>query len=175
MNPTRAIERLKERRSACHVSDIDFVNSVSCRGGLPSLREPLAFQCPLSSLRPRTRAHGDCRHGPNHPTEPSQGEQNVARCSEDVRNAVGMRRKTLQIIRGIYKGGETDVDIDAQIKWEREKAEKRRIWEEDFARRKEEERLRLAREELAREKKHRLDSWMSNGGDLSDFERAGRR
>jgi hypothetical protein len=83
-----------------------------------------------------------------------------------------MRRKTLQIIRGIYEGGETDVDIDAQIKWEREKAEKRRIWEEDFARRKEVERLQHAREELAREKKHRLDSWMSNGGDASDFERA---
>jgi hypothetical protein len=64
------------------------------------------------------------------------------------------------------------VDIDAQIKWEREKAEKRRIWEEDFARRKEEERLRLAREELAREKKARLDSWMSNGGDPADFDRA---
>ena len=64
------------------------------------------------------------------------------------------------------------MDIDAQIKWEREKAEKRRIWEEDFARRKEEERLRLAREELAREKEHRLDSWMSNGGAPEDFERA---
>ena len=64
------------------------------------------------------------------------------------------------------------MDIEAQIKWESEKAQKRRIWEEDFARRKEEERLRLAREELAREKKHRLDSWMSNGGDPQDFERA---
>ena len=64
------------------------------------------------------------------------------------------------------------MDIDAQTKWEREKAEKRRVWEEDFARRKEEERLRLAREELAREKKHRLDSWMSNGGGPQDFERA---
>ena len=64
------------------------------------------------------------------------------------------------------------MDIDAQIKWEREKAEKRRIWEENFARRKEEKHLSLAREELAREKKHRLDSWMSNGGDPSDFERA---
>src|SRR5215204_2171865 len=83
-----------------------------------------------------------------------------------------MRNKAAQIIRGIYKGGETDVDIDAQIKWEREKAENRRIWEEDFARRKEEERLRLAREELAREKKHRLDSWMSNGGDPESFERS---
>jgi hypothetical protein len=83
-----------------------------------------------------------------------------------------MRRKTVQVIRGIYKGGETDVDIEAQIKWEREKAEKRRIWEEDFARRKEEKRLRLAREELAHEKKHRLNSWMSNGGDPEAFERA---
>ena len=64
------------------------------------------------------------------------------------------------------------MDINAQIQWEREKAEKRRIWEEEFARRKEEERLSLAREELAREKKHRLDSWMSNGGDPQDFERA---
>jgi hypothetical protein len=64
------------------------------------------------------------------------------------------------------------VDIDAQIKWEREKAEKRRIWEEDFARKKEAERLRLAREELAREKKSRLDSWMSNGGDPESFEKA---
>jgi hypothetical protein len=89
-----------------------------------------------------------------------------------MRNAVGMGRKAVQIIRGIYKGGETDVDIDAQIKWEREKAEKRRVWEEDFARRKEEKRLRLAREELAREKKSRLDSWMSNGGDPEAFERA---
>jgi hypothetical protein len=83
-----------------------------------------------------------------------------------------MWNKTAQIIRGIYKGGGTDVDIDAQIKWEREKAEKRRVWEENFARRMEEERLRLAREELAREKKHRLNSWMSNGGDPADFERA---
>jgi hypothetical protein len=64
------------------------------------------------------------------------------------------------------------VDIDAQIKWEKEKAKKRRIWEEDFSRRKEEERLRLAREELAREKKHHLDIWMSNGGDPQAFEMA---
>ena len=64
------------------------------------------------------------------------------------------------------------MDANAEMKWEREKAERRRIWEEDFARRKEEERLRRAREELAREKKHRLDSWMSNGGDPEAFERA---
>jgi hypothetical protein len=44
------------------------------------------------------------------------------------------------------------VHIDAQIKWEREKAEKRRIWDQEFERQKEEERLSLAREELAREK-----------------------
>jgi len=62
--------------------------------------------------------------------------------------------------------------MEEQIKWEAEKAEKRRLWEADFARRKEEERLQLAREELAREKKHRLDSWMSNGGDPQTFERA---
>jgi len=83
-----------------------------------------------------------------------------------------MLRKPIQIIRGICKGDGTDVDIDAQIKWEREKAEKRRLWDEDFARRKEEERLSLAREELAREKRHRLDSWMSGGGDPEAFERA---
>jgi len=83
-----------------------------------------------------------------------------------------MRNKAAQINRRISKEAEKEVDIDAQIKWEREKAEKRRIWEEDFARRKEEERLRLAREELAREKKHRLNSWMSNGGDPEAFERA---
>jgi hypothetical protein len=83
-----------------------------------------------------------------------------------------MRNKTAQIIRRISKEAEKAVDIDAQIKWEREKAENRRIWEEEFARRKQEERLSLAREELAREKKHRLDSWMSNGGDPQDFERA---
>jgi hypothetical protein len=64
------------------------------------------------------------------------------------------------------------VDIDAQVKRAKENADKRRMWEEDFARRKEEERLQLAREELTREKKHRLDSWMSNGGDPQDFERA---
>ena len=64
------------------------------------------------------------------------------------------------------------MDAHAEMKWEREKAEKRRLWEEDFARKKEEERLRFAREELAREKKHRLDSWMSNGGDPEAFERA---
>jgi hypothetical protein len=50
--------------------------------------------------------------------------------------------------------------------------ERRRLWERDFAHKKEEERLRAARAELAREKKHRLDSWMSNGGDPQDFERA---
>ena len=114
----------------------------------------------------------DCRNSPHHPTEPNQGEQDAARRSKDVRNAVDMRRKTVQIIHGICKGDETDVDIDAQIKWEREKAEKRRVWEENFARRKEEERLNLAREELAKERKARLDSWMSNGGDPQDFERA---
>jgi hypothetical protein len=64
------------------------------------------------------------------------------------------------------------VDIDAQIKWEREKAEKRRIWEEEFARRKEDERLQRARDELAREKQRRLDSWMSGGGDPADFAKA---
>ena len=64
------------------------------------------------------------------------------------------------------------MDMEGQIKWEAEKAEKRRLWEEDFARKKDAERLRLAREELAREKKHRLDSWTSNGGDPADFERA---
>ena len=61
-----------------------------------------------------------------------------------------MGRKAVQIIRGIYKGGETDVDIDAEMKWTKEKAEKRRLWEEDFARRKEDERLRLARESGSR-------------------------
>jgi hypothetical protein len=89
-----------------------------------------------------------------------------------MKNSVGMRNKAAQINRRISKEAEKVVDIDAQIKWEREKAEKRQIWEEDFARRKEEERLRLAREELMREKKHRLDSWMSNGGDPEAFERA---
>jgi len=62
--------------------------------------------------------------------------------------------------------------MEGQIKWEAEKAEKRRLWEEDFARRKQQEGLQRARDELAREKKHRLDSWMSNGGDPADFERA---
>jgi hypothetical protein len=80
-----------------------------------------------------------------------------------------MRNKTVQIIRGISGGG---MDIDAQMKVQRDNAEKRRLWEEDFARRKEEERLQHARAELAREKKYRLDSWMSNGGDPKDFERA---
>jgi hypothetical protein len=83
-----------------------------------------------------------------------------------------MRNKAAQINRRISKEAEKAVDIDAQIKWEKEKAETRRIWEQHFTRRKEEERLSLAREELAREKKHRLNSWMSNGGDPSDFERA---
>ena len=64
------------------------------------------------------------------------------------------------------------MDVNADMKWAKEKAEKRRSWEVDFARRKEEERFRLASEELAREKKARRDSWMSNGGDPSDFERA---
>ena len=62
--------------------------------------------------------------------------------------------------------------LEQRVEHRKELAEKRRIWEEEFARRKEEERLSLAREELAREKKHRLDSWMSNGGDPQDFERA---
>jgi len=61
------------------------------------------------------------------------------------------------------------MDMEGQIKWEAEKAEKRRLWEEDFARRKQQEGLQRARDELAREKKHRLDSWMSNGGDPADF------
>ena len=64
------------------------------------------------------------------------------------------------------------VEIDERTKWEMEKAEKRRLWEEDFARRKEEERLQHARDELAKEKKRRLDSWMSGGGDPADFDRA---
>jgi hypothetical protein len=83
-----------------------------------------------------------------------------------------MRNKAAQINHRISKEAEIEVDIDEAVKWEMEKTEKRRLWEEDFARRKEEERLSLAREELAREKKHRLDSWMSNGGDPQDFERA---
>src|SRR5215212_4104588 len=41
----------------------------------------------------------------------------------------------------------------AQFRWVKENAEKRRLWEEDFSRRKEKERSRLAREEFAREKK----------------------
>ena len=64
------------------------------------------------------------------------------------------------------------MDVNADMKWANEKAEKRRLWEEDFARKKEEERLRFARDELAREKKRRLDSWMNNGGDPQHFERA---
>src|SRR5215216_4157386 len=83
-----------------------------------------------------------------------------------------MPNKAAQINRGIFEGGRTEVDIDAQVQHQKELAERRRLWEEDFARRKEEERLNRAREELAREKKHRLNSWMSNGGDPADFERA---
>ena len=64
------------------------------------------------------------------------------------------------------------MDVNADMKWAKEKAEKRRLWEEDFARKKDEERLRFAREELAREKKYRLESWMDNGGDPDAFERA---
>jgi hypothetical protein len=64
------------------------------------------------------------------------------------------------------------VDVNAEMKWAKEKAEKRRLWEENFARKKEEERMRHARDELAREKKSRLDSWMENGGSPEDFERA---
>src|SRR5215210_679405 len=83
-----------------------------------------------------------------------------------ITNPIPMRRRNRPHLRRYT------MDMEGQIKWEAEKAERRRIWEEDFARRKDEERLRLARAELAREKKHRLDSWMSNGGDPADFERA---
>jgi len=62
--------------------------------------------------------------------------------------------------------------MEEQMRHEKELAERRRLWEEDFARQKEQERLQEARDELAREKKRRLDSWMSGGGDPADFDRA---
>jgi hypothetical protein len=83
-----------------------------------------------------------------------------------------MQNKPIMKMERISKGGTTEVDIDAQVRRAKENAEKRRMWDEEFARKKEEEGLRLAREELAREKKRRLDSWMSNGGDPADFDRA---
>jgi hypothetical protein len=51
------------------------------------------------------RAREEAGNEPQHPTEPNQGEQDAARCSEDVRNAVGMRNKAAQIIRRIFEGG----------------------------------------------------------------------
>jgi hypothetical protein len=60
--------------------------------------------------------------------------------------------------------------MEEEMQHRKELAERRRLWEEDFARRKEQERLQHARDELAREKKRRLDSWMDNGGDPQDFE-----
>jgi len=64
------------------------------------------------------------------------------------------------------------VDADTQIRYAKENAEKRRIWEQEHARQKEQRRLQYAREELALEKKRRLESWMSGGGDPESFERA---
>ena len=62
--------------------------------------------------------------------------------------------------------------MEEQMRRARENREKRAIWEREHAREKEQERLELARKELALEKKHRLESWMSNGGDPEAFERA---
>ncbi len=67
---------------------------------------------------------------------------------------------------------DTDEQINEQMRHQKELAERRRLWEEDFARKKEQERLQHARAELDREKKKRLDSWMENGGDPQDFDRA---
>jgi hypothetical protein len=96
----------------------------------------------------------------------------VRACGRGRELAIGKPRKIAEFLKEAEKEVDIDPHLEDRIKWEKEKAEKRRIWEEDFARRKEAERLILAREELAREKKHRLDSWMNNGGDSSDFERA---
>jgi hypothetical protein len=62
--------------------------------------------------------------------------------------------------------------IEERVKHQKELQERRRLWEEDFARKQEAERLQNARAELDREKKKRLDSWMENGGDPQDFDRA---
>jgi uncharacterized protein with von Willebrand factor type A (vWA) domain len=54
----------------------------------------------------------------------------------------------------------------------RELRERRTAWEQEHARKKEQERLSRAREELQEEKKRRLTHWMENGGDPADFDRA---
>jgi hypothetical protein len=80
-----------------------------------------------------------------------------------------MQNKAAQINRRISGGA---MNLEERMQHQKELAERRRLWEEDFARRKEEERLQHAREELAREKQARLDSWMDNGGSPEDFDRA---
>jgi hypothetical protein len=62
--------------------------------------------------------------------------------------------------------------LDERVAHERELAERRKAWDQEHARKKEQERLQNARDELAREKQRRLDSWMSGGGDPADFAKA---
>lgn len=65
-----------------------------------------------------------------------------------------------------------DWTVDERVAHERGLAERRAAWDQEHARKQEAERLQHARDELAREKKLRLDSWMENGGDPKDFDRA---
>ena len=47
------------------------------------------------------------------------------------------------------------MELEEQIKHRKDLEARRKAWDEEFTRRKEEERLQQARDELAREKKHR--------------------
>jgi hypothetical protein len=62
--------------------------------------------------------------------------------------------------------------IEERVKHQKELQERRRLWEEDFARKQEAERLQNARDELAAEKQRRLTFWMESGGDPADFAKA---
>src|SRR5688500_13189894 len=70
------------------------------------------------------------------------------------------------------EGDRSTWTLDERVAHERELVERRAAWDQEHARKQEAERLQTAREELDREKKLRLDSWMENGGDPKDFDRA---
>jgi hypothetical protein len=72
----------------------------------------------------------------------------------------------------MVEGDRSTWTLDERVAHERELAERRKAWDQEHARRKEAERMQNARDELAREKKRRLDSWMEGGGSPEDFDRA---
>jgi hypothetical protein len=63
-------------------------------------------------------------------------------------------------------------NIKEQMERQAELKARRAAWDQEHARKKEQERLQQARDELESEKQRRLTFWMENGGSPEDFDRA---